>query len=374
MPNASVFAPASAAAARRSPFASRHRTRFQLGTAATLACVLCVAVPLASRAAQLPGMPTDESERAWYTAFMARFNARVVPSFHVNPELEAKLSRTWDSMVQRLTGGKGVRPTPLDQYPLLSFVDDRFLVMKVTTARGKDSFVVRADEADGNAPTLSSTLTSYLDEVVYASLSGIAEEERQKIEKYPEYEPKLQELAAQNPFLHGIPIRVPEMGPFKNRMVVFSGVAGRLTREDTASYEKQKWSGGETHVVGVMRDHQWGVAVEAADLVEGDAVVCHYRVIREVAAVKDTFVGEGRRGMLLRQPRLGSILQVKGCVDGCEQPANWRVIYPEQAQVQTAGLDPGLQRPNLPTAEASGPPPLDDGPALAAPDPLLPPP
>src|SRR6185436_4703669 len=98
------------------------------------------------RAAEMPGIPTDATERAWYTAFMTRFNARVVPSFRVAPELEAKVARVWDSMVMRVTGGKGAHPTPLDQYPLLSFVDDRFLVIKIQDSHGKDTYVVRADD------------------------------------------------------------------------------------------------------------------------------------------------------------------------------------------------------------------------------------
>lgn len=42
----------------------------------------------------------------------------------------------------------------------------------------------------------------------------------------PDYEPRLKQLAAQNPFLHGLPIRVPEMRPFENGPVVFGDRGG----------------------------------------------------------------------------------------------------------------------------------------------------
>jgi hypothetical protein len=296
----------------------------------------------------MPGIPKDETERAWYTAFMARFNARVTPSFRVDAELATRVSHAWDAMVLRLTGGKGAHPTPLEQYPLLSFVDDRFLVMKFKDHRGKDSFVVRDDDGPG-VPTLSSSLTTYLDDVIFPSLQAIAEEERQKLLAHPEYEPRLDQLSAQNPFQHGLPIRVPEMGPFKNRMVAFSGTGGRLSENDTADYEQRKWDGGTRHVVGVMRDQQWGVAVELADLVEEGRLVCRYRLVREVAAVKDAFVGEGRRGVLLRQPRLGSIIEVSGCVEGCDQPERWTRIFPEPVKGR---VEPSrtLRQPRLPDA------------------------
>ncbi|HXT22300.1 MAG TPA: hypothetical protein VN923_16215, partial [Thermoanaerobaculia bacterium] len=304
------------------------------------------------RASQIPGLPTDEQERAWYTTFMARFNARVTPSLRVDPELEARVARVWDSMVLRLTGGKGAHPTPLDQYPLLSFVDDRFLVMKIKDPRGKETFVVRADDGQ-QVPTLSSTLVTYLDDVIYPSLQAIAEEERQKLVQHADYEPSLQQLSAQNPFQHGLPIRVPEMGPFKNRLLVFTGRGGRLSDAETTDYERRKWEGEGRRVVGVVRNQQWGVAVEVADLVEHGRTVCRYRFVREVAAVKDAFVGEGRRGVLLRQPRLGSLLEISGCLDGCDQAAQWTRIFPEVEKGRVAP-SPLLRQPLLPDAGDPG--------------------
>jgi hypothetical protein len=333
-------------AARRSPVPSksrRHQTlvaRFAVGLLLTAGLIPCL------RASQIPGLPTDEGERAWYTAFMARFNARVTPSFRVDPELEARVARVWDSMVARLNGGKGAHPTRLDQYPLLSFVDDRFLVMKIKNPRGRESFVVRADDGQ-QVPTLSSTLVTYLDDVIYPSLQAIAEEERQKIVEHPDYEPSLQQLSAQNPFLHGLPIRVPEMGPFKNRLLVFTGRGGRLSEAETADYEQRKWQAGSRKVVGVLRNQQWGVAVELADLVEHGRTVCSYRFVREVAAVKDAFVGEGRRGVLLRQPRLGSLLEISGCSDGCDQAERWTRIFPEAEKGSAAPRPSMLPPPSM---------------------------
>ncbi len=334
MPTPLRLSAESGPAARRSPFGSApHHPRI-LGLCCAVGLLLAAGI-VPTFAAQMPGIPNDETERAWYTAFMARFNARVIPSFHVDAELATRVSHAWDAMVLRLTGGKGAHPTPLDQYPLLSFVDDRFLVMKFKDHRGKDSFVVRDDDGPG-VPTLSSSLTTYLDDVIFPSLQAIAEEERQKLLAHPEYEPRLDQLSAQNPFQHGLPIRVPEMGPFKNRMVAFSGPGGRLSEKDTADYEQRKWDAGSRRVVGVVRDQQWGVAVELADLMEEGRLVCRYRLVREVAAVKDAFVGEGRRGVLLRQPRLGSIIEVSGCLDGCDQPERWTRIFPEPAKERVA--------------------------------------
>jgi hypothetical protein len=332
------------AVAPRSPSPRRphHPAILGLGCAVSLTLAACL---LPAQAAQLPGIPSDETERAWYTAFMARFNARVIPSFGIDAELATRVSSAWDAMVLRLTGGKGTHPTPLDQYPLLSFVDDRFLVMKFKDARGKESFVVRDDEGPA-VPTLSTSLASYLDEVVFASLRAIAEEERLKLVERPGYEPRLEQLAAQNPFQHRLPIRVPEMGPFKNRMVAFTGPGGRLSATDTAEYEQRKWEGGR-QVIGIVRDQQWGVAVELADLMEEGRLVCRYRLVREVAAVRDSFVGEGRRGVLLRQPRLGAVIEVSGCVAGCEQRERWTLIYPEpDKRVQPSS--PLRRQPRLP--------------------------
>jgi len=339
-------------AARRSPVSSHSRRHRTLVARCTLGLLLSAGLVPCLRASQVPGLPTDEAERAWYTTFMARFNARVTPSFRVDPELEARVARVWDSMVQRLVGGKGAHPTPLDQYPLLSFVDDRFLVMKILDRHGKESYVVRADDG-GQVPTLSSTLVAYLDAAIYPSLQAIAEEERQKLVDHPEYEPNLQQLAAQNPFLHGLPIRVPEMGPFKNRMVVFTGRGGRLSAAETSDYEQRKWDAGSRKVVGVLRNQQWGVAVELADLVEQGRTVCRYRFVREVAAVKDAFVGEGRRGVLLRQPRLGSLLEISGCLDGCDQAGRWTRIFPE-AEKGSAPPRPSMLPPLLPGIGDSG--------------------
>jgi hypothetical protein len=296
--------------------------------------------------AQVPGMPADETQRAWYTTFMARLGARVVPSLSGDAELEARVSGVWKAMVLRMTGGRKVHATPLDEYPLLSFVDDRFLVMKIRDARGKDTFVVRSDDG-GEVPTLSSTLAAYLDGVVYPSLRAIAEEEREKIVQHPEYQPQLEQLAAQNPFVQGLPIRVPPMGPFRNRMVVFSGLGGRLSASDVASYERQKWLAGSGRVVGVARDSQWGVAVELADLVEGGPVVCRYRLVREVAAVKDSFVGEGRRGVLLREPRLGAVIEVSGCLEGCDQATGWTRIFPDPESQRQRRTPATLRRPTV---------------------------
>lgn len=304
-------------------------TSRQVGPGTCLATALVVAsVFVPALGAQVPGLPEDEGERAWYTAFMTRFNARVLPSFRVDPEIQARVARVWDAMVLRVAGERSVQPSPLDQYPLLSFVDDRFVVMKTRTTAGEESFVVRSDEALA-MPTLSSTLVEYLDRSVYASLQTIAEEEKAKIEQHPDYEPRLSQLAAQNPYQHGLPIRVPDLGPFTNRMVAFSGLNGRLGAAEVERFEEQKWTGRSDQVVGLRREHRWGVAVELADLEHDGEVVCRYRLVRPVAAVRDTFVGERRRGVLLRQPRLGPVVEVSGCVADCDEPASWTRIYPE---------------------------------------------
>jgi hypothetical protein len=281
----------------------------------------------------------DASERAWYTSFMARFNARVAPSFRIDAELEAKLTRAWNGMVRRLEGRESA-PSPLDQYPLLGFVDDRFVVMRITTPEGKESFVVRSTELQ-SAPTLSSTLTGYLDGTIYASLEAIANEERERIRKNPGYQPSLAQLAAHNPYQHGMGVRVPELGPFKNRVVVFGGPGGRLSQAETAEYERRKGETGPRQGLTVARPQRWGIAVETADLVERGGIAARYRVVREVAAVEDTFVGEGRRGVLLRRPRLGAVLRVSGCVGGCERAEAWTTIFPE---VEEAGRSHGRQR------------------------------
>lgn len=314
----------------------------------------------ASGAVAQPGLPAgagDEADRAWHTAFMARFNARVLPSFYVDPELQARLVSAWDGMVSRL-GGRSSAPSPLDQYPLLGFADDRFVVMRLTTARGKESFVVRSPELQG-APTLSSTLGRYLDEVVYPSLEAIALEEREKILRHPGYEPDLAQLAAHNPYQHGHFLRVPEMGPFRNRMVAFTGPGGRLAASEIAEYEERKWGASPREVTAVKRPQRWGIAVELADLVQRGELVARYRLVREVAAVEDRFIGEGRRGVLLRRPRLGPILRVSGCVAECDDPARWTTIYPEE---QPAARPPGRRAPSpfdaaLPHAAQAGPPP-----------------
>jgi len=358
MATASIFARESETAVRRTPLSSARIPVLAVPRLVPAIVLMAVLDSPCGAAAAVPGMPADATERAWYTTFMTRFNARVVPSFEVDPGLEAKVAHVWDEMVRRIAGGRGPRPTPLAQYPLLSFVDDRFLVLKIEAPHGRESFVVR-DGADGQVPTLTSTLEGYLDDVIYPSLLSIAVEEKEKITSHPEYEPQLAQLSAQNPFQHGLPIRVPEMGPFKNRLVVFTGYGSRLSDADTAAYEQQKWDAGERRVVGVMRDHRWGVAVEFADLTEAGRVVCHYRAVREVSAVKDTFVGVGRRGVLLRQPRLGAVVEVSGCTDGCEAAAAWTRIFPEVAPPSTlprhAPMPPLL--PGVPNAaEEAGPP------------------
>ena len=301
----------------------------RLATPLRLAAGMLLLASAASAQPQVPATAGDDSDRAWHTSFMTRFNARVLPSFRIDAELQSRLIRAWDGMVMRL-GGKESAPSPLDQYPLLGFADDRFVVMRITTARGKESFVVRSEELKGS-PTLSSTLVEYLDGVVYPSLETIALEERAKILEEPGYEPDLSQLAAQNPYQHGMAIRVPEMGPFKNRMVGFSGPGGRLTGSETVEYEQRKWESDGRHVIAVSRPQRWGVAVELADLVQDGRTVARYRLVREVAAVEDRFIGEGRRGLLLRRPRLGSILEVGGCLGGCEDPASWTRIYPDAA-------------------------------------------
>src|SRR5262245_23211163 len=73
----------------------------------TLGLLLTVGAQSFAYAAELPGAPADETERAWYATFMTRFNARVGPSFHVDPELVAKVSRAWDGMVERLRSRGG---------------------------------------------------------------------------------------------------------------------------------------------------------------------------------------------------------------------------------------------------------------------------
>lgn len=360
MATASVSARESETAVRRFPLSS---ARIPVVVARLVPAVVLIAAldSPCDAATPIPGMPTDAAERAWYTTFMTRFNARVVPSFQIDRDLEARVAQVWDQMVQRIAGGRGTRPTPLDQYPLLSFVDDQFLVMKIKTPRGRDSYVVR-DGADGQMPTLGSTLEGYLDDVIYPSLMAIAEDEKAKLESHPDYEPRLAQLSAQNPFQHGLPIRVPDMGPFKNRMVVFTGYGKRLSAADTAVYEQEKWDVGERKIVGVVRDHRWGVAVEFADLTEAGEVVCHYRAVREVSAVKDTFVGVGRRGVLLRQPRLGAVVEVSGCTGECDASTGWRRIYPE-VDAKAATASPGHQAlppttPGAPSAFDGQPPRL----------------
>jgi hypothetical protein len=346
MATSSVSGSASRTATRPTPLPNGHRS-LRRHVLCCAAGALLAASFAASAAAATTAPIGDPTERTWYSTFLARFNARVAPSLRVDDELAARVSQAWRAMVTRARGGEGRNETPLDQYPLLSFVDDRFLVMKIKDARGKESFVVRAEGA--SVPTLSTTLAGYLDEVVYPSLRAIAEEERSKLLEQPEYQPRLDQLAAQNPYLHGLPIRVPEMGPFKNRTVAFTGIPSRITAAESASYDEAKWRAGARKVVELVRNYQWGVAVEAVDLVEGDAVVCRYRFVREVAAVKDSFVGEGRRGVLLRQPRLGSVLEVSGCTSGCDEPTGWSLIFPEEAR----------RRPALPRELR---PPLGHGP------------
>ena len=351
MATASGFANESETAARAASALpsthSEHPPRFGHCLAA---CLVVAAAAAPAAVAQVPGMPADENERAWYTSFMTRFNARVLPSFSVDPDAQSRVARAWNAMVLRVAGGEDLQPSPLDQYPLLSFVDDRFVVMKTRTPKGEESFVVRSDEAL-EMPTLTSTLVDYLDHTIYPSLQAIALEEKAKLEQHPDYQPGLAQLAAQNPYQHGMGIRVPELGPFKNRVVAFTGVGGRLSEADVALYEERKWSARGNKVIGVMRAHRWGVAVELADLERGGEVVCRYRLVREVAAVRDTFVGEARRGVLLRQPRLGPVIEVSGCVADCDRPDSWTRIFPEVDA--TNDREPRRQRqPLLPPPEA----------------------
>jgi hypothetical protein len=330
MATVSEFATRSETASRpaSSPFEPTHHLRHPELCRRLAACVLLAATLAPAASAQVPGIPSDEEERAWYLSFMKRFNARVTPSFRVDPEVHSRVARAWDAMVLRLSEGEELRPSPFEQYPLLGFVDSRFVVMRARTPRGEETFVVRSDEALA-MPTLTSTLTEYLDGSIYASLQAIAQEEKSRVLADATYQPRLEQLAAQNPYQHGLPIRVPDMGPFKNRMVAFSGLGGRLTAADTADYEQRKWQAGNRQVVGVMRPQRWGVAVELVDLEQDGRAACRYRLVREVAAVRDTFVGEGRRGVLLRQPRLGPVIEVSGCVSDCESAESWTRIYPE---------------------------------------------
>jgi hypothetical protein len=336
MATATVIAAPSETAARTASSPSPHSQHTPLPVRCLAASCLLAAALASAAAAQVPGMPADEKERAWYTSFMARFNARVLPSFRVDPEVQSRVAKVWEAMVLRVTGGRDRQPSPLEQYPLLSFVDDRFVVMKTQTPRGEETFVVRSDEAL-QMPTLSSTLVDYLDQTIYPSLQAIALEEKARIEQHPGYEPRLSQLAAQNPYQHGLPIRVPDLGPFKNRMVAFSGLGGRLSAAEVAEYEERKWNGGKGKVVTVMRPSRWGVAVELADLEVDGQLVCRYRLVREVAAVRDTYVGEKRRGVLLRQPHLGPVVEVSGCLADCDEAASWAPIFPEPGGARDEG-------------------------------------
>ena len=327
------------------PATSHHHPR----SGACLATALLLATAFVpALGAQVPGLPEDEGERAWYMTFMSRFNARVLPSFRVDPEIQSRVARVWDAMVLGLARERSAQPSPLDQYPLLSFVDDRFVVMKTPSTVGEESFVVRSDEALA-MPTLTSSLVEYLDRSVYASLRTIAEEEKAKLEEHPDYEPRLAQLAAQNPYQHGLPIRVPDLGPFKNRMVAFTGLNGRLTASEIARYDQQKWTGRPDQVVGLMHQHRWGVAIELADLEHGGEVMCRYRLVRPVAAVRDSFIGKDRRGVLVRQPRLGPVIEISGCLANCEEPTSWARIYPE-AEVEEE--QPQRPRRSLPMVTA----------------------
>ena len=141
-----------------SPRSERPRERARL----LAVCALMAGALVPASYAEVPGAPTDAAERVWYTSFMTRFNARVRPSFSVDPEIQSRVVRVWDAMVMRVTELQERQASPLDQYPLLSFVDDRFVVMKARTPRGEDTFVVRSQEALA-MPTLTSTLVDYLD-------------------------------------------------------------------------------------------------------------------------------------------------------------------------------------------------------------------
>src|SRR4029079_1652486 len=88
-----------------------------------------------------------------------------------------------------------------------------------------------------------------------------------------------------------------------------------------------------------------------------------YRFVREVAAVKDSFVGEGRRGVLLRQPRLGAVVEISGCLADCDDSARWARIYPEEQRPQKGrGEAPRLvRRPLVPSLMDPSPPGGDPG-------------
>lgn len=74
MPTTLRLSAESGPAARRSPFGSApHHPRI-LGLCCAVSLLLAGGL-VPAFAAQLPGLPSDETERAWYTAFMARFNA-----------------------------------------------------------------------------------------------------------------------------------------------------------------------------------------------------------------------------------------------------------------------------------------------------------
>jgi hypothetical protein len=282
--------------------------------------------------AEVPFGGRAEDRDHWRQFFQTRVDARLSPSFSPDAELETRISRVWSALVGRLAPKGGSALDPLQQYPVLGFVDEQFFVMKYRTPAGKDSFVVRA-EADGldQVPTLTSTLRGFL-QGIYAALEEVADEAVTRMAAGDGYDPDFSELEAQNPFQHGNAIRVPDMGSFKNRLVRFTGLRGRLESAEMEGYERQKREAEAGQSLQLARAHRWGVAVEIAELVQEGLPTCFYRMVREVSAVNDRFVGEGRNGALLREPRLGPVLEVSGCVEACENPASWRRLFPDREE------------------------------------------
>ena len=86
--------------------------------------------------------------------------------------------------------------------------------------------------------------------------------------------------------------------------------------------------------------------------------------MREVAAVKDEFIGEGRRGVLLRQPRLGAVTEISGCLGGCEDAAHWSRIYPEPDKGR-GEPSPLLRQPAMTDVSDPGAPPAGGAPVIA---------
>jgi hypothetical protein len=302
----------------------------------------------------------EEPPGQWASLFRAQLDTRLSHSFQEDRELEGRISQVWEALMARL----GQRPEqtfdPFQQYPVLGLVDDQFYVMKYRAPGGRESYVVRAEaEPLREAPTLGSTLRSYLQEL-YQALGEIAEEQVARMGAGEAHHPDFDALMEQNPYQHGEPIPVPDMGSFRNRALRFTGLGGRLEARDLEAYERLKAQVEAGQGLQVGRAHRWGLAVETAELVKEGSTVCRYRTVREVAVVRDRFVGEGRVGALLREPRLGTVLEVSACVEGCEAPENWHRLYPEEGQREERERRPRSPRrssPEMPRWEGASPAP-----------------